>query len=498
MVEATSKKVSVIFKRPPQVKSASQKKNVAVYCRVSTSSDEQLHSFNAQLNYYSKLFENDENRQLYRIYADEGISGTQTAKRVEFLQMIADCEKGLIDYVITKSISRFGRNTVDSLVYTRKLRELGIDVYFEKEEIHSINPEGELMLAILSTLAETESVNISEAVKWGVRRCYEKGKVESLTLGKFYGYYKKGKEIVVIEDEAKVVRRIYKSFLDGYSIYEIARKLTEEGIPTDTGNDIWGETTLKKILRNEKYKGDCLFQKTFIADPITHKRTRNDGQLNKYYAEDCIPPIIDRDLWELVNLEFDRQVEFRKKHKIARYHASKHDFPLACRIICSVCGRTYQVLQHKIKSKNGERYWRCTSFHHKQWTEIPDLLFTPREKPLRKEPGQRKRKYYTRILPQPRIMRCTDIEIPEEAPYKAFITTWNKLVEEPQILENHIPQGVLEEYRFKELKRLIKEHGKINSVELDFIQPVLESIVVNLDGSFNIHFLAGIEIKVKI
>ncbi len=374
-------------------------------------------------------------------------------------------------------------------------RAMGIDVYFEKEEIHSINPEGELMLAILSTLAETESINISDAVKWGIRRGYEKGRIESLPLGKFYGYYKFGKDIIIIEKEAEVVRTIYRDFLFGHGVYEIAKNLSAKGIITDTGESEWCGSTIKKILSNEKYKGDCLFQKTFMIDPLKHKRVKNEGQLNQYYLENCIPKIVDEELWELVQLEIARQKVFTKEHKLPYHHYGILKFPLACRIFCGVCGKTYQVLKHKIKSKNGERYWRCTSFHHKQWTEIPDLLFTPREKPLRKEPGQRKRKYYTRILPKPRTMRCTDIEIPEEVPYRAFVDAWNELVDNPQILENHIPSNALESYRLQELKKLIHQNGKIERFDNDLAMPVLESMVVNTDKTITVHFLSGIQIK---
>lgn len=494
MAEARTetRKVNIILKRAPRPEREDRKKNVAVYCRVSTSHDEQVHSFNAQLSYYSSLYKDSEEWSLYRIYADEGISGTQVKNRTQFLQMIDDCEKGLIDCIVTKSISRFGRNTVDTLNYTRKLKDMGIDVYFEKEGIHSINAEGELMLSILSMLAETESVNISESVKWGVRRCYEKGKTESLTLGKFYGYHKKGKEIQVVEKEAEVVRRIYHDFLDGYGIEDIVRSLIDEGVPTDTLEGQWCDSTVKKMLSNEKYMGDCLFQKTFISDPITHRRIKNNGELNKYYVEDCFPQIVDKGLWNLVQLEMQRQKEYTKKHNITRYHSNTESFPFSSRIICGVCGGTYRLYAHKVKSMKGEKYLRCSTFIRGKWTEVNGVMFTPRGRPRRTE--HPKNKSYKHKPPVPRTMRCTDVEIPYERPFMAFADAWNYLADNPDILASHAASCDLQAYRLKELQRLIAVNGRVKSASYDLVRQTLECMVVNPDGSITVRFLAGIEI----
>lgn len=489
---AINRKVSVILKRAPRPEHEDGKKRVAVYCRVSTSQDEQMHSFNAQLSYYSALYEDSDDYSLYRIYADEGISGTQVKNRIQFLQMIEDCGKGLIDCIVTKSISRFGRNTVDTLNYTRRLKDMGIDVYFEKEGIHSINAEGELMLSILSMLAETESVNISESVKWGVRRCYEKGKTESLTLGKFYGYSKKGKEIKVIEKEAEVVRRIYQDFLDVNGIEDIVRSLIKEEVPTDTVDGQWCASTIKKMLINEKYKGDCLFQKTFISNPITHKRIKNNGELNKYYVEDCFPQIVDKELWELVQLEAERQKRYMKEHHITRFHSNNDGFPFSSRIICSVCGSTYRLYAYEVKSIRGEKYLRCSTFIGRKWTEVDGVMFTPRGMPRRTM--NPKNRSYKHKPPVPRTMRCTDVEIPYKKPFKAFADAWNCLTDNPNILGSHAPSDKLQAYRLKELQRLIAINGRLGSASYGLVRQTLECMVVNIDGTITVRFLAGIEI----
>lgn len=251
-----------------------EKKRTAAYCRVSSSSEEQLHSYAAQVKFYTEILSADKSCEFVGVYADEGITGTSAKKRPQFMAMIEDCRAGRIDAIITKSVSRFGRNTVDTLSYTRELKALGIDVYFEKENLHSISPEGELLLTLMAAFAESESVSMSENIKWGLREAYKRGQAESLPLGKFYGYKQENRTISVVEEEAKVIRRIYDEYLMGLNSAEIAGKLTAEEIPTERGNSVWHETVIRKILRNEKYKGDSLFQKSYIVNPLTHQKKR--------------------------------------------------------------------------------------------------------------------------------------------------------------------------------------------------------------------------------
>ena len=237
-------------------------KHVAAYARVSSDQVEQEGSFSAQVNYYRDYIGNHLGWQLHKIYADKGISGTSYKHRPEFNQMLADAKSGKIDLILTKSISRFARNTVDSLSVTRMLKDLGVEVFFEKENISSFDRDAELVFTILSSLAQEESHAISDNVKWGKRRSMESGKV-SIPYKNFLGY-RKGKDGIpeIVESEARTVRKIYQLFLDGESYHAIATQLTKDGILTPTHRTTWNVETVRSILTNEKYKGDALLQKT--------------------------------------------------------------------------------------------------------------------------------------------------------------------------------------------------------------------------------------------
>lgn len=227
------------------------KSRVAAYCRVSSSSDEQLHSYYAQVDYYTRMFSDSEKYILVGIYGDAGVSGTQAAKRAGFMQMIEDCRSGQIDCIWTKSVSRFGRNTVDTLIYTRELRAAGIDVFFEKENIHTIDPAGEMLLTLVAAFAESEAESISENIKWGKRRKYEQGLFDAVSVCHMTGYRQKNGVITVNEEEAEIVRRIYREFLDCYTYIEIANHLNQDGIPTRLGAKEWSNTQIRNILKNE-------------------------------------------------------------------------------------------------------------------------------------------------------------------------------------------------------------------------------------------------------
>ena len=290
---SSEKQVIPIIQSPPEKR---RKERVAAYCRVSTQAEEQLHSLAAQREFYEKSLSGNSEVEFVGIYADEGISGTRTRNRTQFLALIQDCRDGKVDRILTKSVSRFGRNTVDTLIFTRELRSLGVDVYFEKENLHSISPEGELLLTLMAALAESESVSMSDNIKWGKRYRYKQGLVTALAISNIYGYCKKDGEIAVNEDEAVIVRRIYKEFLDGKNYDEIIAGLTADGVPTRK-NATWHSRTVIGILNNEKYCGDCLFQKTFIPDPISHKTVVNCGEIPQFLVEDCIPAIIEKKQW---------------------------------------------------------------------------------------------------------------------------------------------------------------------------------------------------------
>lgn len=481
------------------------KTKVAAYCRVPSQHEMQQHSLAVQIDYYSRLFRDDENTEFVGIYADDGISGTQVAHREQFLQMIEDCRAGKINRIITKSVSRFGRNTVDTLSYTRELRLLGIDVYFEKENIHSLDTTGELMLTLIAAYAESESESLSQNVKWGLDRKYAEGKVSSLTLGKFFGYRQlPGGEPVVDETEAVTVRRIYREFLEGWNCTQIAEHLTRDGIPTERRLDRWNFSTVSNILKNEKYKGDALFHKSYVADPITHKRQRNTGEMVKYYGEDIFPAIVDRAVWDLVAAEYERQRRFCEETQSKRYFYSSEEFPLSFKVVCGTCGRTYQLLESKKVGDTGRKYWRCTSFHGKQWSVIPGRTFTP--KPMArwaKDPNSKRVKYYWRKeskIPKEREMYCTDIEIPADKPIKAFRTAWNLVVSKSLLYSATLrrtmekSEDALVRFHAADMLSLMAAVGKILEFDYPLMLRTLDRIIVNPNGKLSVCFFSGIKI----
>lgn len=275
------KKIRKIEAKPVQVIKGlpeNAKTRVCAYCRVSTDNKEQESSYESQVFYYTNYINSRSDWTLVDIYADDGISGTSTAKREDFKRMIQDCMDGKIDMIITKSISRFARNTLDCLDYVRRLKEKGIAVFFEKENINTLDSKGEVLLSILSSLAQDESRNISENTRWGIVRQFEKGRVLVNTT-RFLGYDKnEAGELIINEEEAKIVRRIFREYLEGKSYNAIAKGLMKDGIKTVTGNPKWWDSTISGILENEKYYGDALLQKTITVDFLRHKRVDNKGQ----------------------------------------------------------------------------------------------------------------------------------------------------------------------------------------------------------------------------
>ena len=254
------------------------KRKVAGYARVSTDHEEQQTSYEAQVDYYTNYINGREDWELVSVYTDEGISGTSTAKREGFNKMVADALDGRIDLIITKSVSRFARNTVDSLTTIRKLKDHKVECYFEKENIWTFDSKGELLLTIMSSLAQEESRSISENVTWGQRKRFADGKV-TVPFKRFLGYDRGGDgNLVINEEQAAVVRRIYGMFLQGRSPSAVAKALTKEGIPTPGGKTKWSGSTVRSILTNEKYKGDALLQKVYTVDFLTKKKKVNEGE----------------------------------------------------------------------------------------------------------------------------------------------------------------------------------------------------------------------------
>ena len=281
--------------------------NVAAYCRVSTDQEEQENSYEAQISYYTEKIGKNNDWQMAGIFADEGITGTQAKKRPEFLKMIRLCRQRKIDMVLTKSLSRFARNTVDSLNYIRELKALGIAVIFEKENINTLETDTEMMLTIMSCFAQAESESISKNVSWGIRQSFKNGNVP-MQYARLLGYKKgDGGNAEIIPDEAEVVREIYRCYLDGMSMNLIADRLNEKGLTTKGGSSPYRKMVVQRILTNEKYTGDALLQKTYVTDCITKKMRKNNGELPMYLVKNHHEPIISRSDFNRVQEEMARR-----------------------------------------------------------------------------------------------------------------------------------------------------------------------------------------------
>lgn len=329
------------------------KLRVAAYCRVSTDSEEQETSYEAQCRHYTDYIRKNPDWEMAGIYADEGISGTQAGKRPEFLHMIEDCEKGEIDFIITKSISRWARNTLDSLNYIRKLKDLGIPVLFEKENINTMDARGELLITIMSSIAQQESQSISQNVRMGIQYHMQQGRgwVNTTTfLG--FGPGEKPGDLVIIPEEAELVRRIFREFLEGYSPAMIGRHLERDAIPTKAGSLRWHASTITNILENEKYAGDMLLQKYYTKDFLTHRMVKNRGELPQYFVEDHHPPIIPKEIYKQVQGELVRRGALKKEAVKLRFGSEE---ALTGRIICGRCGNT---LKRYRKPENPEYLWQ--------------------------------------------------------------------------------------------------------------------------------------------
>ncbi|RGH74472.1 recombinase family protein [Ruminococcus sp. AM31-15AC] len=335
---------------------------VAAYCRVSTELEEQQNSYQVQIAYYTDLINKKKEWTLAGIFADEGISGTQTKKRTEFNRMIRMCRNKKIDLVITKSISRFARNTVDCLEYVRQLKDLGIGVIFEKENINTLTMTSEFMIALYGSFAQAESESISKNVSWGKEKAYREGKVQfqyKHLLG-----YKKGADgkPEIIPEEAETVKLIYTMFLDGHSMKNIALILHVKGIHTKTGSTEWRTNTITRILQNEKYVGDALLQKTFTSDCITHKVVKNHGERPMYLVTNHHDPIIDRDTYNRVQQELARRNSKRKISDKTVTEQGKYSskYALSELLICGHCGTPYRRTTWAARGKK-QIVWRCLS-----------------------------------------------------------------------------------------------------------------------------------------
>ncbi|MBO5320281.1 MAG: recombinase family protein [Ruminococcus sp.] len=335
---------------------------VAAYCRVSTEQEEQQNSYQVQIAYYTDLINKKKEWTLAGIFADEGISGTQTKKRTEFNRMIRMCRNKKIDLVITKSISRFDRNTVDCLEYVRQLKDLGIGVIFEKESINTLTMTSEFMIALYGSFAQAESESISKNVSWGKEKAYREGKVQFQY--KYLLGYKKGADgrPEIVPEEAEIIRLIYKLFLDGYSMTRIKKLLEDKEYLTAQGKKVWNESLIRSILKNEKYVGDALLQKTFTSDCITHKIVKNHGERPMYLVTNHHKPIVDRDKFNRVQQELARRSSKRKISDKAITEQGKYSskYALTELLICGHCGTPYRRTTWASRGKK-QIVWRCIS-----------------------------------------------------------------------------------------------------------------------------------------
>ena len=360
----TTPTVIFIPAKPEVVRASKRQLRVAAYCRVSTDDEEQLTSYEAQKNYYTDKIMTNKEWTMAGIFADEGITGTSARKRPEFLRMIRQCKQGKIDIVLTKSISRFARNTVDCLNYVRALKELGIAVIFEKENMNTLEIDSEILITMLGAFAQSESESISANVRWGIRQAMKEGKA-TIQYKYLYGYRKgdDGKPEIIL-DQAEVVRKIYDLFLSGTPVRGIQEYLNANSVPNINGEPKWARSAIDSILTNEKYCGDVLLQKTYIDDCINKKVKKNTGQLPMYLVQNHHEGIISRETFDAAQAELARRSAGKspsKKNAPTGRSRYSSKYALSDRLYCGECGTRYQRCTWRNRDGSKRIVWRCVS-----------------------------------------------------------------------------------------------------------------------------------------
>ena len=334
---------------------------VAAYCRVSTDDEDQLNSYRSQVAYYTELINKREDWTFAGVYADEGITGTQTAKREEFQLLINECMNGNVDMIITKSISRFARNTLDTLRYVRMLKEKNVAVFFEEENINTLTMDGELLLTILSSVAQQEVENISANVKKGLKMKMQRGELVGFQGCLGYDYDKETKTISINEKEAEIVRYIFTRYAEGAGGYTISRELRALGHKTKYGGRTWPESTIRGILRNEKYKGDLLMGKTFTVDPISKRRLINFGEEDKFYLSDHHEGIVSAELFEQVQRILNRRGMPRQVGSNGVREKFSRKYAFSCITKCGFCGGSMARRCWHSGTKHSKPMWQCVT-----------------------------------------------------------------------------------------------------------------------------------------
>lgn len=517
-------------KTPNQGLDPALKKRVAAYARVSTEQDAQQSSYEAQIEYYTGFIQNNPDWVFVGVYADEGISGTSYKKRDGFNKMVEDAKAGKIDLILTKSISRFARNTVDALSVTRELKSYNVEVRFEKENISSMDAQAELIFTIMSSIAQEESRSISENVRWGKQRSCEAGKV-SLAWSNFLGY-EKGPDGLphIVEKEAKIVREIYRLYLEGKTLNAIAAQLTEEGHPTPRRCKHWHPSVVRGILSNEKYKGDARLQKTYIEDFLTKKVRVNHGERKQWYIHDSHDAIISEETFDLVQKEIERRTTGN--------HGRYFDSPFKCKLICGDCGGFYG---HKIWDSNKSYrkvVWSCADKYKHESTCKTYRITDEEVKVAFLEAVNRlpqNRQTYCDIFEQeflPMIGKTDDLEVKQsnlrdalmdlyvelddlvksnarkaqdQTEYKQKFDALNAKIEKKKAAVNDIEQKILDAKTRKENVRIFLEalrntpsNCEITEFDTSFWHAIVDTATITRDKTIIFHFRNGKEETVTI
>lgn len=336
-----------VIKIEPFISKVPAKRRVAAYARVSSGKEAMLHSLSAQVSYYSDFIQKHKGWEYVGVYADEALTGTKEI-RPEFQRLLQDCRNGKIDMVITKSISRLARNTLTMLETVRELKGLNVDVYFEKENIHSLSGDGELMLTILASFAQEESRSVSENCKWRIRKGFKEGELVNLRF--IYGYRVDKGKVEIYEAEAEIVRMIFKDYVEGMGCSTIAKKLREMNIPKLRGGT-WNSERVVDIIKNEKYTGNALLQKKYVKDHLNKNLVFNKGNLPMYYAEGTHPPIIDEETFQKA-----KEIMLKNTEKYAGGN-TRVKYPFTSKIVCGICGKKYRH-----KAREGRVSWNCSTY----------------------------------------------------------------------------------------------------------------------------------------
>ena len=348
------------------------RQRVAAYCRVSTDSEDQLNSYKSQVQYYTSLIKKKSDWIFAGIYADEAITGTQVTKREDFQRLINDCVNGEIDMVITKSISRFARNTLDTLKYVRLLKERNIAVFFEDEKINTLTMDGELLLVVLSSVAQQEVENISANVKKGLKMKMQRGELVGFQGCLGYDYHKEDKSITINEEEAEIVRYIFNRYIEGAGGMVISRELRNLGYKTKRGGTSWPETTIIGIIKNEKYKGDILMGKTFTVDPISKLRLYNFGEEDRFYIRDHHEPIISEEVFEKAQEILQRRSKARSLREDGKREKFSRQYAFSCLLECGFCGSTLSRRSWHSGTQYNKIIWQCVTSTKKGKKFCPD------------------------------------------------------------------------------------------------------------------------------